>query len=94
MFGGLEREVIALQDSGVPRDKIAQALPVLSTYVSTANRAAYDRVQTGLATAPEAAAKIRELRLATARDLTPIIGADAAAKWAKRPLTAPGTGGL
>jgi len=94
MFGGLEREVIALQDSGVPRDKIAQALPVLSTYVSTANRAAYDRVQTGLATAPEAAAKSRELRLATARDLTPIIGADAAAKWARRPLTAPGTGGL
>ena len=83
--GDTDREVAFLMDAKAPQDKIEKALPVLAKYETAADKEVYSKVTSGLLSRPDGAAKMKELRTAAAKDLTPILGADVAAKWSDRP---------
>jgi hypothetical protein len=92
LFGLLERNVAGLLQLNVPQAKVQQAMPVLSQFVQAAKKQVYEPVSMGLLARQDAATKIRDLRLAAAKDLAPIVGVDVAARWAAQPtmgFTAP-----
>jgi hypothetical protein len=84
LFGLLERNAAGLLQLDVPQAKVRQAMPILSRFVHAAKIQVYDQVFTGILSRPQGAMKIHELRLAAAKDLTPIVGADAANQWAEQ----------
>jgi len=88
MFGVLERDVASLLDVNVTQAKVQQAMPVLSRYVQNAKVQVYDQVAIGVLARPDGVAKIHDLRLAAAKELAPIVGTEAANKWAEQPAMA------
>jgi len=93
LFGDLDREVAFLLDSMAPQNKVEQALPVLSKYEAAAAEGIYDKVLAGQMPRAEAAAKIKALRAATAKELAAVLGDEIAQKWAARPAAELGGGG-
>ncbi|MGD0541113.1 MAG: PPC domain-containing protein [Tepidisphaeraceae bacterium] len=85
LFGVLERNAAGLLQLNVPQAKVWQAMPILSRFVHTAKIQVYDPVFTGILSRQDGVLKIHELRLTAAKDLAPIVGADAANKWAEQP---------
>ncbi|MGD0462948.1 MAG: PPC domain-containing protein [Tepidisphaeraceae bacterium] len=85
LFGVLERNAAGLLQLDVPQAKVWQAMPILSRFVHAAKVQVYDPVFTGVLSRQDGVMKIHELRLAAAKDLAPIVGADAANKWAEQP---------
>jgi hypothetical protein len=87
LFGLLERNAAGLLQLDVPQAKVRQAMPILSRFVHAAKIQVYDQVFTGILSRQDGAMKIHELRLAAAKDLAPIVGAEAANQWAEQPAT-------
>ncbi len=85
LAGDMDREVAFLMDAKAPAEKIEKAMPSLSKYETAAAEDIYNKVASGLMSRPDAVAKMKDLRLATAKDLGPILGDDVATKWAARP---------
>lgn len=77
---GLERSVRALIQSKVEEAKMDLALPVLAKFHKATEELMTKR-QSKEITRQDAAAKEKELKTATAKELTPIIGEDAATRW-------------
>ncbi|MGA2439945.1 MAG: PPC domain-containing protein [Tepidisphaeraceae bacterium] len=84
LYGVLERCAAGLLQLDVSQAKVQQAMPVLSRFAHTAKIQVYDPVSTGVLSRQDGLMKLHELRLAAAKDLAPIVGADAASKWAEQ----------
>jgi len=80
---GLEQSVSVLLQAKVEDAKIEKALPILAKY----NAASSDlraKVRANEISQEDMTAKVKELRAATAKDLAPIIGEEAATTWSER----------
>ncbi|MGD0140896.1 MAG: PPC domain-containing protein [Tepidisphaeraceae bacterium] len=84
LYGVLDRSVAGLLQLNVSQTKVWQAMPILCRFAHTAKLQVYDPVSTGVLSRQDGLTKIHELRLATAKDLAPIVGADAANKWVEQ----------
>ncbi|MGD0389629.1 MAG: PPC domain-containing protein [Tepidisphaeraceae bacterium] len=84
LYGVLERCAAGLLQLDVPQAKVQQAMPMLSRFAHTAKIQVYDPVSTGMLSRQDGLIKLHELRLAAAKDLAPIVGADAANKWVEQ----------
>lgn len=79
-LGGLEASIRALAHARVEQSKIDKALPILVKY----HRELAGLFRTGKATTPiERITKLRKLREATTKELTPIVGKEAVVVWEK-----------
>jgi urease gamma subunit len=80
---GLEQSVSVLLQAKVEDAKIEKALPVLAKY-NAASSDLMAKVRSNELSREDMMAKVKDLRAATAKDLAPIIGEEAATTWSER----------